>query len=404
MALRNLGRHGRRTVLSLLVIAAGTAALVLTLGYIRHSFDGLRDALVFGGLGHLAVMPKGMDEASSAAQAPMIDDWAPLAESVERLPGVAASAPALRFSGLLSADDRTAAFIADALDPVRQRALGFEPRILEGRWLSDAAPAEAADEVVLGAALARTLGVHVADTVTLMGLTGDGMVNALDVNVVGTTTTGVTELDARLVRVHVVTGQRLTQSSAVSSLTIVLNDASNELVTRDAVVDLLRGREPELVVLGWRERAPFFGQVRSLYRGMFAFLGTIIAVVSCLAITNSMLMSVLERTRELGVLRAIGTSRIQMTFLLVAEAAWLGLFGVLLGAGGAMGTAAILQRVGIELPPPPGASSPILLELTIRPIDVLGVAAGMLTVVLLASAMPLGRVLRLSIVGALADR
>ena len=401
MALRNLSRNARRTLLTLLTIGAGTCALLLTLGYVRHSFEGLEDALVHGGLGHFAIMPAGEDEAGTASRPPALSDWAGLAARAEGLPSVRAVAPTLRLSGIVTAGERSAGFVADALDPVRQRAMGFEPRLIEGRWLSDEAPADGAEEVVLGEALARTLGAAEGDVVTLVGFTGDGMINALDVTVVGTMTTGVSELDARLVRIHLATGARLVQSDAISSLTITLQEGASEDTARHDLEALLPAAPPALQISGWRERAPFFGQVRSLYAGIFAFLGGIVALVTWLAATNTMLMSVLERTRELGTLRAIGTSRPQVAVLLVAEATWLGLAGAALGAAAAILSAALIESAHVQLPPPPGASSPMLLELTLLPGDVTLACAGMIAAVLLASVAPLWHVLRLRIVDAL---
>ena len=68
--------------------------------------------------------------------------------------------------------------------------------------------------------------------------------------------------------------------------------------------------DPEpLSVVNWEVRAPFYGQVRALYAGIFVFLGTIVALLVALSTSNTMLMSVIERTKELGILRAVGWRR-----------------------------------------------------------------------------------------------
>ena len=91
IALRNLGRQRRRTLLSMLVIASGAAALVLTLAFMRHSFTGLRDAIIFGGLGHMAVMPASTGEAGDAlAESPSLRGWEPLRAQIAGLGGMRA--------------------------------------------------------------------------------------------------------------------------------------------------------------------------------------------------------------------------------------------------------------------------------------------------------------------------
>src|SRR5262245_30477034 len=96
----------------------------------------------------------------------------------------------------------------------------------------------------------------------------------------------------------------------------------------------LRVREvstDSLVITDRRARAPFYGQVRALYSGIFWFLGGIVFVLVCLATSNTLLMSVMERVREFGTLRAIGTGRGQVALMVLLEALWLGLVGALVG-------------------------------------------------------------------------
>ena len=81
----------------------------------------------------------------------------------------------------------------------------------------------------------------------------------------------------------------------------------------------------------WTERAPFYRQVRALYHGIFWFLGSIVFALVVLATSNTLAMAVMERVREFGTLRAIGTSIGQVAGLVGLEALWLGLIGALLG-------------------------------------------------------------------------
>src|SRR4029077_11265290 len=100
---------------------------------------------------------------------------------------------------------------------------------------------------------------------------------------------------------------------------------------RAAVARAIAGHAPPLVTVDWRARAPFYDQVRNLYLGIFWFLGTVILVLVVLSASNTLLMSVLERTRELGTLRAIGTGRGQVAIIVLCEALWLALLGGVAG-------------------------------------------------------------------------
>ena len=402
IALRNLSRNRRRTSLALLVVAAGAASLLLTAGFVRHSFNGLGEAFIRGGLGHLEVMPASRlsaEDGPDRVGPPAFAGWAEARRSIEAMPHVLGASGAIVLHGLVGKDERTLPFIGAALEPDRERRMGLQVRVRGGRPL-DAAPA-AEDEALLGLGLARQLGARQGELVTLTTLASDGTLNALDVRVVGLVTTGVQDLDSRFLRVHLLTAQRLLVTEAVTSV-IVMLDATDE--TRPAAAEItrqLQGREPRVAVADWESRAPFYGQVRRLYAGIFGFLGTIVLVLVTLSSSNTLLMTVMERVREIGALLAIGTSGGQVVRMIVFEAAWLGLLGGLLGGVIGVAVMSAIHALGIQTPPPPGAVEPMELRLEILPSDLLWVSVVMVLVLALAALLPALRVLRLRIAEAL---
>lgn len=404
IALRNLSRNRRRTFLSLLVVAAGSVAVLLTAGFVRFSFAGLQEAIIHGGLGHLEVLPAahaGEGGVPDRASSPAFQDWRAVQAEIESLPHVKAAGAAVYLSGMASRGDRSAAFVGGALEPERERRMGLEVKLRGGRNLPDAPPAVGEDEALLGLGLARAVGAGPGDVVTLTSMTADGTLNAIDATVVGLVTTGLQELDSRLLKMHLATGERLLGTERASSLVVGLDDTVRTDEVRAVLEGRLAGREPALVVLDWRTRAPFYGQVRNLYRGIFWFLGLIVFVLVCLATSNTLLMSVMERMRELGTLLAIGTGRGQVAAIVVLEALWLGLLGGV--AGGLLGILAVVavNASGIQMPPPPGAVSPIELRLAPQAGDFVGVVAVMMVVLGIAAIPPAIRSVRLKIVDAL---
>jgi putative ABC transport system permease protein len=405
LALRNLARNRRRTALSLLIIAAGGVALLLTAGFIRFSFDGLREAIIHGGLGHLEVLPRSelgaLEVSTDRTSPPSLEDWESLRARIEEVPHVRAVSGAIPLHGIVSRGERTVAFLGAALEPGRERAMGLVVKLRAGKPLPESPPAEGEDVVLLGRGLARVLQVEPGDVVTVMGLTTDGTLNALDLSVCGLVTTGVQDLDVRFLRVHLATAQRLLATSAVASLIVGLDDTAHTATARAEIEQRLAGRNPPLAVADWESRAPFYGQVRALYSGIFWFLGGIVFVLICLAASNTLLMAVLERVREIGTLRAIGTSRGQVVAMVVLEALWLGLLGGLLGNLLGLALVAGINRAGIHMPAPPGGVDPIDLRLTVAPADCLLVLLVMVTVLGVAAVLPAARAVRLCIVEAL---
>jgi putative ABC transport system permease protein len=404
IALRNLSRHRRRSLLSLLVIAAGAVALILTTGFIRFSFDGLREAIIHGGLGHLELMPASTAGPSGPDRSapPALADWQRVREAAEATPHVLAAGAAVYLTGMVSKDDRSSAFVGVALEPERERRMNLEVKIRGGANLADAPTPVGEDQVLLGVTLAQSLGAAPGDVVTITAMTADGTLNALDVRVAGLVTTGLQELDARLLKTHLVTGERLLGTDRVSSIVIGLDDTARTQEVGDALALRLRSASPEpLVLTDWRARAPFYGQVRALYSGIFWFLGGIVFVLVCLATSNTLLMSVMERVREFGTLLAIGTARGQVALMVVLEALWLGVFGALAGDVLAAVLVLAINAAGFEMPPPPGAAAGFPLQLAVHPGDFVAVIGLMVVVLAVAAVFPAVRTVRLRIVDAL---
>lgn len=407
LGLRNLARNPRRTATTLAVVAAGTVALVLTAGFVRFSFDGLAEAMIHGGLGHLEVVAgAALDgRAPSALDRPLehaLSDWRPLRDELERLPHVAAVGANLQVMGMAQGPDgRSASFAGVGSEPERARSMGFEKKLRRGELLPDAAPAEGEDRALVALGLAASLGVEPGDVVTLLATDVDGRLNALDVRVAGLVTTGVQELDTRWLELHLASAERLVGPGLASDLLVGLDDTAATGEALGAVATAVAGREPPLAVVPWTERALFYEQVKNLYAGIFWFLGSIVFVLVVLATSNTLAMTVMERIRELGTLRAIGTGRGQLAAMILAEAVWLGLLGgVLGGVAGALATAG-LNAANLHMPPPPGAVDPIDLKLAYVPEAFGGAVLLMVVVLALAALAPIARAVRMEVVDAL---
>lgn len=406
LALRNLSRNRRRTLLSLAVIAAGSVAILLTTGFVLFSFRGLEHALIHGGLAHLEIVrADALTEGAFRLDRPVsqgLDEWEAVRAEAAALPGVAAVAPNLHFMGVAQAADRSASFAGVGVEPGAESRMGFGTKMRGGEPLPDEAPEEGADRVLLTVGLADSLGVAVGDWVTLLGLSPEGMLNALDVEVAGLYTTGIQDLDTRLLKVHLTTAQRLLQTARVSDLLVLLEEDAAMTATGRTLETRFADREPPLALVTWRERAPYFDQVRNLYLGIFYFLGSVIFVLVVLSTSNTLMMTVMERVREIGTLRAVGTSRSQIAGIFLAEALWLGLFGGLLGdLVGFLATLGI-NALKLKMPAPPGAVDPIDLQLAIVPEAFVGVVLLMMVVLAVSAVVPITKATRLQVVEALA--
>ena len=179
IALRNLSRNRRRTLLSLIVVSVGVTSLLLTLGFIRYSFQGLSQAIIRGGLAHLEIAPQeagdpsGASLGSRAGMPPAFHDWRAIRDRLEHRDGITAVSAAIQLAGMLMNGDRTVAFVGAALEPARLHKMAIEVKIRAGGKLHDDPPAAGEDQVLLGVELANTLGAKPGDSIVAIFTPGD---------------------------------------------------------------------------------------------------------------------------------------------------------------------------------------------------------------------------------------
>jgi putative ABC transport system permease protein len=406
LALRNLLRQRRRTALTLMVVVAGFLALSLAGGFMAQTFQGLADGAIRGGLGHLQVMPRdamGGDEAQSLEKS--LPEGEALAARLRQDPAVAEVLPRIQFMGLLSSGAKSVAFLGTAVDPVLESKYMACTEALKGgalapggggsRWLTTD---PAAREVILGVGLARALGASVGSSLTLMSTTREGALNAVDVDVAGLQDLGLRELNDRFLTVSLATANQLLDSGpARSRLSVVLKRPQDTAAEQARLQALL----PETSVQPWFELASFYRQVKLLYFAIFGFMGLVLFLIVLLATANTLLMSVMERVREFGVLRAMGLQPRQLLALLQWEGAFLGLLGSALGLA-----ATLLLRVGLnalhlQMPAPPGTSHGYELNIHLVPAVYILVAIGLQATIQLSALFPGLKAARLRIVEAL---
>ncbi len=256
---------------------------------------------------------------------------------------------------------------------------------------------------MLGTGLARVLNVGVGDDLTLLATTPDAVLNALDVTVTGLVDMPVKELNDRYLATTLTAASRLLDvSGVVSKLVVVLKPGTDEAAAKTDLLGLLQKAGFPVQVRTWQELAVFYGQVKLLFTGIFGFMGLILVVVVLLACANTMTMAVSERIREIGTLRAIGTSPQRVRRMFVAEGVLLALLGCAAGAVLALVVRAVLNASGIVLPPPPGNSHGMPIYVAFYPLTYLVGLVAMLATLALASYIPARRAAEISIVEALA--
>lgn len=372
MALKNAMRNRRRSLVTLAITATGTAAALLGGGFALYTYQSLAQASARD-TGHLVVAAKGwFDGTEETPLANGLDGAPALTRRLLARPGVERVLPRLQFSGLISNGDKSEIFLGTGVDAAQEFVVkGPFMKRDEGELL-DSQPPGQGPGIVLGRGLARSLGARPGTGLTLLSTTTAGSLNALDVTVTGIVGTGITEVDKRLALVDLSTAQSLLGTTRVSTLSVFLD----EIDATDEVGAALRAQlGDKLEVRTWLEQAFMYRSVKGLYNRIFGFLGVIVLVIVLFSVTNTLAMSVLERTREIGTLRAMGTTPAEVMRLFTLEGITLGTGGALLGMllAGLVALALLVFRV--EMPPPPGQSSGYPLAVVVSPVMYAAAAA-----------------------------
>lgn len=407
LACRNAMRNRRRSLVTLAIAATGTAAALLGGGFALHTYESLAQAsardtgyLVLAAPGHFAGIESMPLEHGLAGRSE-------LTRELLTHPQVTRVLPRLQFSGLVSNGDKSEIFLGTGVD-ARQEFLVKGPfmQVEDGALLDDgndssggAAAAARGPGIVLGKGLARILNAKPGSSLTLMSTTTAGSLNAIDVTVTGIVSSGVADIDKRLAMVDLSTAQNLLVTDKVSYLSVYLD----ELAHSDAVGQTWRSQYAgKLEIRSWLDQAVFYQSVKGLYNRIFGFLGVIVLVIVLFAIANTLSMAVLERTREIGTLRAMGTTPGEVTRLFTLEGLVLGSGGAALGMALAAGVALALLKSGIQMPPPPGRTAGYPLVVTVSPALYAAAALAVTVLAALASLLVSRKAANQSVVEALA--
>jgi len=359
LAARNLVRQGRRTLSTLTAIVIGLVGLSFLDGFVSYSLWGLRETVVHSGTGHLQIASSAryFDEGDTDPTPFLLPNATALAKTLRHNPAVKAVLPSLNFSAVLQTGSLTQNARVQAY-PTAQRRENLN-------FLTLKAGAELEPGVrgslLLGVGLAKLLNVQPGSTLTLFAVGSDGSLANRSFRVSGLVTTRIADFDRALVITDLADAQELLGTDQVPLLTVFLEHGDD---TPKLAAQWRRsppwGASSALVVRTWDQLSPYYEQASGSYLMVLGVAGFIVLIVVLFSIAGTLNLSVLERSRELGTLRALGTRRSRITQILVVEGLLLGLGGAVVGTLLGWGlTAAVNAAGGLAMGIPPGMSEPL---------------------------------------------
>lgn len=339
IAWRNLGRNRRRTALAFAAIATAELVLVFYEGVLSGYADQLVKSVTGPLVGHAQVHAPGWREDRS------MDRF---------LPGAAAKLAAVRaLPGVSQANARVYAptLVALGVDGQAGMVVGVDFGAERQRGLLDGVvvpPLPARRGVLVGRLLGEALGAKPGDELALVGQAADGSVAAGLFTVAGLIETEVDLVNRLGLLIDLEDAREL----------LVLPDAAHELVLvgddpqgaaalaeRVAALPALAGTE----VLDWRRLAPEFASFTDILWAYSYFILILVFAAAAVGAANTMMMATFERTRELGMLLALGAQPRRIVSLVVTEGMLIGLVGLALGAAAGVALVTVLHRTGLDL-------------------------------------------------------
>ncbi|HET7833643.1 MAG TPA: FtsX-like permease family protein [Gallionella sp.] len=411
LAFRGLARNRRRSLMTLAAIALGFSAIALFAGYTHNIYDGLSRQSIHGEmLGHLTLSKPGMDKEGKLYPERYLLSSAEVAKISELLrsePHVRLVAPRLALSGIISNGRASTIFIAEGIEPQAMDKLqenlltaGQRANKIFNGVMKHLDPAHT-EVVELSAGLAELLHLKLHDQAAMLVNTISGQANALDVTVGGTFNTGNAGSNDKFAFIPLALAQSLYDvEGRADRLTVLLDDVAQTEPMRARLQEKLRAAGFDLQIKTWEDLSSFYTQVHGMFDMIFGFIFSIVLTVVIMSVANSMSMTVVERTREIGTLRAIGLRRAGVKRLFATESLLLSLFGCLVGVVITLVVRYSVNNAGISYVPP-NSAAPTLLLVDLDVIRMLFTLVLMVAVGTLAAWLPARRAAKQQIIESL---
>lgn len=346
MAWRNIWRNTRRTILTVCAITFASVLLVFMLSFQFGSYETMINTSVKISTGHLQVQAEKYHEKKSIRF--VIPDPQAVAERIDQIPRVAAYTFRGQAFSLISSRDRTYGAVVTGIDPQKEpRVSRIKQLVREGAFLS----ADDVNQAVVGRLLAKNLQVTIGDELTLLGQGRDGSIAATVVEVKGIFSSGIDAFDRSAIQIPLATFQETySMNEAVHEVVVIAKSLSDVSAIKAELINALSALDQGklLSVLDWQELMPGLRQAieMDLVSGLI-FYGLLIIVVA-FSILNTFLMAIFERTREFGVMMAVGTTPGRLTKVLLIESMAMTAIGIIAGILIGIGVTYYFQLNGID--------------------------------------------------------
>ena len=330
LAYRNLGRNRTRSLLSALAVGVGMSLLLLMVSVLEGEMQGALQNTIRLQSGHLQVRPASYDENKiSLKWEDLIADPDQIVEKIKSLPQVIVATPRLIAGAILTLSDESKGVQILGIDPDSTANQPFRDGMIAGEFLK----ADDREGILIGKVLAEKLDLTVGETVNLLVTTSNGDIDEQLFTIRGIYSTRTPGYDESTVFMPLLKAQAFTATENHASTIFVLLQNTEQA---EPVAQALQSNS--FKILTWRDQNQLIVQFEDFAGAFFIVLYLIVLGITATVVTNTLVMAVFERTREIGILAAIGMKGRGIMAQFLAEAVLLATGGVIAGLiiGGAM--------------------------------------------------------------------
>ncbi len=326
IAFRNLFRQRRRSLLTLLTMMGGFVLAAFSIAWADGTYNSVIEAFTRNRLGHIQIHSGDYLDQPSLYKS--IGDVSSVGEQLAHVDGVVHWTPRIFAYGLGSVEDRAAAVRLIGIDPSRENAAtSFSNKIISGGTLG----AEPAHEMILGQGLARQLKAAIGSELVIVSQAADGSIANDLYTVTGILDSGDPMADRLDCYLHLADVQELmVMEGRVHEIAIIVDELKRVETVAQSIRTVLH--DEALRVESWRQfAASFYRAMQADKQGNWITLLVILLIVA-VGVLNTVLMSVLERRREYGVLLALGTRGGRLVRMVLGEILVLAAGSVMVGS------------------------------------------------------------------------
>lgn len=323
MAFRDLGRNRRRSFLSSLALGVGLALLLLMASFVNGEMNSTLDTTIRLQSGHLQIRAQTYDETKSSLKwDDLVENPDQLVAQISSMEQVKAATPRLYASGIVSSMNKSSGVRVFGIDPLSPANAPYREGVISGDFLSS----DDRQGIVIGQPLAEKLNLQTGDQVQLSINTSNGDVDEQSFIIRGIYSTATFGFDSTTVFLPLGKAQAMSQTENHASAIFIL---LNERDQTDTVAAALQTTKYK--VLNWIEMNELIIQTEELSNAYMSLLYLIVLGITATVIVNTLVMAVYERTREIGILSAIGMKSGRIMALFLAESTFLAIGGIIMG-------------------------------------------------------------------------